>query len=90
MCPDPTYRMVGVGEDAIALRQDARVKLPKPTKAHASVLFYLRKKPLTADAKPLCIFSCGEQIQRDEQAGKTALICTLIMLIDEQISGKKI
>ena len=61
-----------------------------PTKAHASVLFYLRKKPLTADAKPLCIFSCGEQIQRDEQAGKTALICTLIMIIDEQISGKKI
>lgn len=52
------------------------------------MLFYLRKKPLTADAKPLCIFSCGEQIQRDEQAGKTALICTLIMIIDELIIAK--
>ena len=69
-------------------RQAARAKLPKPTKAHASVLFYLRKKPLTADAKPLCIFSCGEQIQRDEQAGKTALLCTSIMIIDELIIAK--
>ena len=69
-------------------RQAARASPLNPTKAHASALFSLRKKPLTADTKPLCILSCGEQIQRDEQAGKTALICTLIMIIDELIIAK--
>lgn len=69
-------------------RQAARASPLNPTKAHKSALFYLRKKPLTADAEPLCMFSCGEQIQRDEQAGKTALICTLIMIIDELIIAK--
>ena len=60
-----------------------------PTKAHASALFSLRKKPLTADAKPLRILSCGEQIQRDEQAGKAALICTSIIMFHEQIKMKR-
>ena len=67
-------------------RQAARASPLNPTKAHASALFYLRKKPLTADAKPLRILSCGEQIQRDEQAGKTALLCTSIKIFSEQRS----